>query len=92
MKIIPVITEKSIEEAKKGNYTFYFKVNFTKDQIRVVIERIFKVKVTKVRTMNYKGQVKKTYTGRKKVVKPKKKVIVTLAQKDKIDLFEEKTK
>ncbi len=37
----------------------------------------------------YKGRTKKTYTGKVKIIKPRKKAIVTLKDKEKIDLFEE---
>lgn len=48
------------------------------------------MKVVKVRTMNVAGETKKTFVGRKRVIQPRKKAIVTLGGKDKIDLFETK--
>lgn len=92
MKIRPVLTEKSMSEANKGNYTFYVGKNSNKNQIREMIQEMFGVKVMRVRTMNVAGEAKKTYTGKKKIIKPKKKAIVTLAGKDKIDLFGENKK
>ena len=90
MIIKPVITEKSIANAKEGNYTFYVDSSFGKHRIRRIIEDTFDVKVIKVRTINLKGEVKKNYKGRKKIVMPRKKAIVTLQGDDQIDLFEEK--
>lgn len=89
MKLRPVLTEKSMSEAKKGNYTFFVERNMNKRQIRKMIEEIFEVSVVKVRTMNVVGEVKRTNTGKKRIIKPKKKAIVTLEGKDKIDLFGE---
>ena len=89
MKLRPVLTEKSMDEAKKGNYTFFVGKNMNKRQIRKMIEEIFEVSVVKVRTMNVVGEVKRTNTGKKRIIKPKKKAIVTLEGKDKIDLFGE---
>jgi len=87
MKLIPVLTEKSMSEAKKGNYTFFVEKNMNKRQIRKAIEDVFGVKVVKVRTMNIVGEVKRTNMGKKRTTKPKKKAMVTLDGKDKIDLF-----
>ena len=89
MKLRPVLTEKSMNEAKKGNYTFFVERNMNKRQIRKMIEEIFEVSVVKVRTMNVAGEVKRTNMGKKRIIKPKKKAIVTLEGKDKIDLFGE---
>jgi large subunit ribosomal protein L23 len=92
MKLTPVLTEKSMSEAEKGNYTFFVKQNMTKGQIKKAIEGTFDVHVTRVRTMNVVGEVKKTLMGKKKIIKAKKKAIVTLKEKEKIDLFEETKK
>jgi large subunit ribosomal protein L23 len=89
MKLRPVLTEKSMSEAKKGNYTFFVEKNMNKRQIRKMIEEIFEVSVVKVRTMNVAGEIRRTNTGKKRIIKPKKKAIVTLEGKDKIDLFGE---
>ena len=92
MKLTPVLTEKSMSEAKKGNYTFFVGRDMNKRQIRKVIEDLFEVKVVKVRTMNIVGEVKRTNMGKKKTIMSKKKAMVTLEGKDKIDLFGEAKK
>lgn len=89
MKLTPVLTEKSMSEAKKGNYTFFVGRNMNKRQIRKMIEEVFGVTVVKVRTMNIVGEVRRTNTGKKRTTMPKKKAVVTLEGKDKIDLFGE---
>jgi large subunit ribosomal protein L23 len=90
MKLKPVITEKSVNEAKKGNYTFFVDKGLTKLEIKREVGRVFGVHVTRVRTVNFRGGVKKNYTGRKITVPARKKAIVTLKNKEKIDLFETK--
>ena len=90
MKLEPVLTEKSLGEAKRGNYTFWVEKNITKHQIKRLVNDVFGVKVLKVRTLNVAGETKRTVMGRKKIIKPRKKAIVTLSEKDKIDLFETK--
>ena len=90
MRIAPVLTEKSLNEAKEGNYTFWVDRRMNKNQIRGLVEETFEVHVTRVRTITVPGETKKTFRGRKVVVKPRKKAIVTLKEKEKIDLFETK--
>lgn len=92
MKLTPVLTEKSMSEAEKGNYTFFVDKNMNKGQIRKAVEDTFGVNVIRIRTMNVAGEVKRTNRGNKKIIKPKKKAIVVLKEKEKIDLFEEAKK
>jgi len=92
MKIKPILTEKSLMLAGDGKYTFMVDSNMTKYQIKDLVEEMFEVTVVRVRTMNTKGEVKKTIRGRKKYIKPYKKAIAYLKSGDKIDLFGEKNK
>ncbi len=92
MKLEPIMTEKSLELAKKGSYTFRVEVGLGKYGIKKLIEEVFGVHVRTIRTMNIKGEIKRTLSGRKRRVMPSKKAIVTLAEKEKIDLFETKKK
>ena len=90
MKLIPVLTEKSLRMAKEGKYTFWVDRNITKPQVKKLVSSIFKVTVVSVRTINLAGETKRTMAGKKKIIKPRKKAVVALKGKDKIDLFEEK--
>ena len=90
MKLVPVLTEKSLEAAKNGKYTFWVGRNMTKHKIRKLISDVFEVSVVKVRTMNYVGETKRTNTGKTKRIMPRKKAVVTLKEKEKIDLFDTK--
>jgi large subunit ribosomal protein L23 len=92
MLLKPVLTEKSLSEAKKGNYTFWVGRGLTKNQIKRLVAEVFGVTVVNVRTINLRGEKKKTLRGRIRIIKPRKKAIVTLKEKEKIDLFEEKKK
>jgi large subunit ribosomal protein L23 len=89
MKLIPVITEKSLKDAKEGKYTFRVDKGMDKFAVKKLIEETFNVHVVDVNTIKVPGEVKKTMTGRKRMVKPGKKAIVKLKEKEKIDLFEE---
>lgn len=92
MKLEPIITEKTLDAAKRGEYTFKVGVGLNKHQIKALIERVFGVHVVAVRTMNVVGEVKKTYLGKRKEIKPSKKAVVKLKDKEKIGLFEESKK
>ncbi|OGM24205.1 50S ribosomal protein L23 [Candidatus Woesebacteria bacterium RIFCSPHIGHO2_02_FULL_38_9] len=89
MKVKPILTEKSLGLAKKGWYTFQVLPGFSKNEIKCAIENIFQVHVIKIRTLKYKKLIKKDYRGRVKKIKGYKRAFVKLAEKEKIDLFEE---
>lgn len=92
MKIKPVMTEKSMNDAKKGKYTFLVPLDMSKFKIKETLGEIFSVKVKNVRTQNRKGMIKTTLMRKKMKVKPTKKAVVTLSGKDTIDIFETETK
>lgn len=90
MKIEPIVTEKSLGLAKKGKYTFRVEVGMRKHRIKKLVEEVFGVHVKRIWTMNIKGEEKKTMHGRKRKIMPSKKAVVTLGEKEKIDLFDVK--
>ncbi|KKU12301.1 MAG: 50S ribosomal protein L23 [Candidatus Woesebacteria bacterium GW2011_GWA1_45_8] len=92
MKLIPIVTEKSLKDAKAGRYTFTVLPGFNKAEIRKAVEGMFKVHVTGIATMNYRGGTKRNFRGQIRSKAASKKAIVTLAKDEKIDLFEEKKK
>ena len=84
----PLITERGTDMREKYNqYFFEVAVDANKLEIRQAVEHFFGVKVTQVRTMNYRGKIKRMgrYQGKRA---DWKKAIVTLAKDDTIDLFE----
>jgi len=86
----PIITEKSILATALDNYTFKVDLSANKPQIKQAIEKLFKVKVVKVRTIKVKGKTKRAGARRNNIIKTSswKKAIVTLKEGDKIDIFE----
>lgn len=88
--ITPVVSEKSYGLMEQGAYTFLVHSDATKPQIRRAVEEIFDVTVTKVNTLNRKGKRRRnrrTFTYGKRP--DRKRAIVTLAEGDSIDLFQE---
>ncbi len=92
MKLVPILTEKSMKDAKSGKYTFLVGTNATKHMIKDLVSKVFNVKVASVRIINRRGRIKKTWRGNKRQIKPTKKAIVSLKGKDTIDVFEETKK
>lgn len=85
--IRPLITEKNTNWMMLNKYSFEVDRFATKPQIKRAIESIFNVNVTKVHTMNVRG--KKRRRGRDfGYTRDWKKAIVTLAEGDRIELFE----
>lgn len=87
--IKPIITEKSMNEAAKGKFTFMVSKNADKKMIKRAVEEKFKVKVLSVATSILKG--KKIKVGLRRMEKAKssyKKAVVRLPAGQKIDLFE----
>lgn len=84
----PLITEKGTMVNAAGNQVlFRVRRDANKDEIRRAIESLFKVRVEKVRTMNYLGKTRRV--GRNVGRRPDwKKAYVTLAEGQRIDFFE----
>lgn len=87
--IRPVITEKSMDEAGRGRFTFIVAKEATKAQVRKAVEEQFKVNVISAQTLIVKGKPKRV--GKKRVTlkpTPFKKAIVGLKEGQHIEFFE----
>jgi len=83
--ISPNITEKSTSLSEFNKIVFRVHKNASKNLIKKSIEKIFKVKVIKINTINLKGKTK--IVKNKKAFKPGyKKAIITLKKGQSIDL------
>jgi large subunit ribosomal protein L23 len=85
--IRPLITEKNTNLMQLNKYSFEVDRNANKFQIKQAVQTIFNVEVTAVHTMNVRGKMKRRgqkfgYTA------DWKKAIVTLAEGNRIELFE----
>lgn len=84
----PLITEKSTRQKEDGNQiAFVVDPQASKIEIRQAVEKLFKVKVKRVHTMNLVGKRKRVgrFFGWKS---DWKKAIVTLRAGDRIEFFE----
>lgn len=85
----PIITEKSLAEAQRGQYTFAVTKDATKREVKKAVENQFKVRVVGIKTMIIKGKTRRVGRRRQEIKRsPWKKAIVQLLPEQKIDLFE----
>jgi|TARA_B110000196_G_C21137100_1_gene661716 large subunit ribosomal protein L23 len=91
----PVVTEKSVKEMETQNlYTFIVDKRANKIEIASAVEKLWDVKVKKVRTMRYPGKLKRISMGRMNPNRDYgrgasyKKAVVQLAEGDRIEFYE----
>lgn len=89
----PVITERSTALKETSN-KFVFEVDprANKREIKLAVEKMFNVTVKRIRTSIVPGKVKTSFMrgGRFTGKRPdRKKAVVTLAEGDKIDIFDQ---
>jgi large subunit ribosomal protein L23 len=85
--IKPLITEKGTSQNEALNqYAFHVHNRANKQQIREAVEKIYEVRVVKVRTMKRRGKVRRYRYTRGRTA-GMKKAVVTLHAEDHIDLF-----
>ncbi len=81
------LTEKGTRQSEKYNqYTVVADRLANKTQIRDAVQELFKVKVTKVNTLNVRGKARRLRTAQAGRAPHWKKAIVTLKEGDKIVL------
>lgn len=86
----PVVTERSMELSTNESdpqYAFIVAKDANKLEIKNAVEKLFKVSVAQVNTMNYRGKARRV--GRHLGKRPAyKKAIVRLADGESIDVYE----
>ncbi len=87
--LAPIVSEKSYALLDQGVYTFRVHPSASKPEIHDAVEVIFDVKVVKVNTLNRQGKTRRNRrTGTKGKKPDTKRAIVTLADGERIELFE----
>mgnify|MGYP003393976865 CR=1 FL=1 len=85
----PIITEKSMRLAKGGQYSFEIDKAATKPMVAKAVADKFSVKVTAVKIINIRGQVKQQKSVRKSFQAASiKKAMVQVGKGQKIAIFE----
>ena len=85
----PIVSEKSYALLDVGVYTFVVAPDANKIEIRQAVEQLFNVQVIKVNTLNRKGKRKRNRRSFTFGKRPDtKRAIVTLAEGQRIPLFE----
>ncbi len=87
----PVISEKSMDETRRGKYTFAVHDDANKFQVKAAVEELFKVSVVDVNVLTTKAKEKSRNRRRGRTrgwTSPWRKAVVTLAAGDKIEFFE----
>ena len=81
----PVVTEKAAVLGEQGIYEFYVDVKSNKTEVKEAIEKLFKVTVEEIRTINVHPRKKRVgrHAG---LTNRKKKAIVRLAKGQSIKL------
>ena len=80
-----MITEKATRGSEFNQVTFRVRLDATKPEIKVAVEKLFKVKVTGVNTVRQNGKIKR-FRGMVGKRDDFKKAIVTLAEGQTIDI------
>ena len=83
--ISPAVTEKATSLSELNKMVFKVRKDANKNLIKKSIEKIFKVNVIKINTINLKGKTK-LVRGKKSSRPSYKKAIVTLKKGQSIDL------
>lgn len=87
----PLVTEKMTKKSEELNqYGFIVEKTANKIELKKIIEDMYNVTVTDIRTMRYGGKTKSRYTKTGMVTgksKAYKKAIVTLIEGDEIDFY-----
>ncbi|MGB8021703.1 MAG: 50S ribosomal protein L23 [Candidatus Nanopelagicales bacterium] len=84
--IAPVISEKSYGLLDENKYTFIVAPDANKTEIKIAVEKVFKVKVVSVNTQNREGKRVRTRRGLGRRSNTKR-AIVSVAAGDRIDIF-----
>lgn len=84
----PVVTEKSTVLGEQGKYVFEVAREANKIEVRRAVAEIFKVDVRAVNIVKVHGKEKRMGLRSRGMTRPWKKAIVTLAQGQRIELFQ----
>ncbi len=83
----PVLTEKSTNVLKNNFFMFEVDKKATKGQIKQALEKLYPVKVGKIKSAVRKGKIKKVGNRQKEKQLADRKIVFIKLKEGKIDLF-----
>lgn len=83
----PVLTEKSTNVLKNNFFMFEVDKKATKPQIKQALEKLYPVKVDKIKSAVRKGKIKKVGRRQKERHLADRKIVFIKLKEGKIDLF-----
>lgn len=86
--IKPLLTEKSTDARQENKYLFEVHKKANKNEIKRALEKLYKVNVINVNTMNVKSKPRRLRTRKYGKTRTWKKAIVQLAQGQSFPFFE----
>jgi large subunit ribosomal protein L23 len=87
--IRPMVSEKSYAGLEQNRYTFLVSAGSNKTEIKEAVQQIWNVRVVKVNTMTRRGKEKR-FRHTKGQRPDQKMALVTLAEGETIEIFEQK--
>jgi large subunit ribosomal protein L23 len=89
--IKPVVTEATMAMTAGGWYTFAGPISANKNELKKIVEEMFKVEVVEVKTSIVKGKMRRSMRTRQYHRTPDwKKVMVKVKEGQKIEVFDQK--
>ncbi|MDR3296260.1 MAG: 50S ribosomal protein L23 [Clostridiales Family XIII bacterium] len=84
----PVISERSMDDAKNRKYTFKVAVDANRTEVKRALEEIFEIEVEKVNIMNVKGKVKRVGKNVGRTSASKKAIVKITPKSKEIEFFQ----
>lgn len=85
--IKPILTEKASQMTQSNVYAFEVNNKANKNQVADFLEKLFKVKIAKVRMIKRKGKIKKAGQKMKEKKMSDRKIAYVTLKSGKIDIF-----
>ena len=86
--LTPVISEQSMDVAADKKYTFKVATDANKTQVKLAVEEIFGVEVSKVNIMNCDGKVKRMGRNVGRTAAYKKAIVTLTPNSKEIEFFQ----
>jgi large subunit ribosomal protein L23 len=85
--IAPVVSEKSYGLLEQRQYTFLVPPTANKTEIKIAVEKVFKVRVESVNTLNRQGKRKRSKHGYGKRKNTKRAIVTLTEESSPIEIF-----